>query len=522
MRFLLILFLLLSANAFAQPFELVRLDQTARAARQSVDLRAVQIYRDGLERTLSFVRARPELFPPQRIEKRLLNDAAKSDVRSIWKALLDYQLALEALEQYHRDFVLLRHEAQRERSLLLTYAAHLARYRFALDFIERAENDPELSKVLNEAVHDLGLEKGSYDRFKLHFLNAGRGTQFAALAVLYKASRHQPEPALAAKLDADSSRVWEMGRGKGSKMTAANALSVVSGTAQRAVFPAQAGISEWMGDTKVLRQNQALISDAQIAAMIPNMRPGDVMLQRREWYVSNVGLPGFWSHAALYVGTPQERRAYFNDAEVRAWVKQQGIADGDFEKLLVQRYPKAYQTSQVLQEHGHVPRVLEAISEGVSFTTMEHSAAADSLVVLRPRLAKKEQALALLRAFGYAGRPYDFDFDFQTDASLVCTELVYKAYEPGQGFKGLRLQPQEIVGRLAIPANDIARAFDSEHQSAQQQWDMVLFLDGDERQKRAVEANVAAFRSSWQRPKWHILQQAVKQAKTGTTPGAKP
>lgn len=518
MRIFLILFSLLGTSAFAQPFELLRLYQSTRAARQTVDLRAVQIYREGLERTLAFVRARPELFPSRRIEKRLLNDAAKSEVRTIWKSLLDYQMALEAVEQYHRDFVLLRREAERERSLLLTYAAHLARYRFALDFIERAENDPELSKVLNESVHDLGLEKGSYDRFKLHFLNGSRGTQFAALSVLYKASRHRPEPSLAAKLDADSGRVWEIGRGNGGKMTAVNALSVVRGTAQRAVFPAQAGISEWMGDTKVLRQNQALISDAQIAAMIPNMRPGDVMLQRREWYVSNVGLPGFWSHAALYVGTPRERRVYFDDAEVHAWVRQQGMADGDLESLLAQRHPKAYQASQVPQEHDHAPRVLEAISEGVSFTTMEHSAAADSLVALRPRLSKKEQALALLRAFGYAGRPYDFDFDFQTDASLVCTELVYKAYEPGQDFRGLHMQPQKIVGRLAIPANDIARAFDSEFQTPQQQWDMVLFLDGDERQKRAVEAGVAVFRTSWRRPKWHILQQAVKQAKAGAKP----
>lgn len=518
MRLCLILIYLLSASAIAQPFELLRLDQSTRTARQSVDLHAVQIYRDGLERTLQFVKARPELFPPQRIEKRLMNDAGKTQVRTIWKSLLDYQLALEAIEQYHRDFVLLRHETERERSLLLTYAAHLARFRFALDFIERAENDPELSKVLNEDVNELGLEKGSYDRFKLHFLNTGIGTQFAALTALYKASRHQPTAALATKLDADSSRIWEMGRGKGSKMTVINALSALRGTAQRTVFPAQAGISEWMGDTKVLRQNQALISDAQIAAMIPIMRPGDVMLQRREWYVSNVGLPGFWSHAALYVGTPQERRAYFDDVEVRVWVKQQGIADGDLEKLLAQRYPVAYQTGQVLQEHEHIPRVLEAISEGVSFTTMEHSAAADSLVVLRPRLAKKEQAIALLRAFGYAGRPYDFDFDFQTDASLVCTELVYKAYEPGKDFKGINMKPQEIVGRLAIPANDIARAFDSEYQTAQQQWEMVLFLDGDERQKRALVAGVETFRSSWQRPKWHILQQAIKQSKAGAKP----
>lgn len=509
MRFYFILLSLLSTVAIARPAELLQLDAPALSARQTGDLRAVQIYREGLEKTLAFIQTRPELFPRQRIPKRLLTDANKSEVRKVWRMLLDYQLALEAIERYHHKFPLLRQKIARERSLLLTYAAHLARYRFALDFIERAENDPELAKVLNEPSDDLGLQKNSYNQFKLHFLNVGLSAQFAALTVLYKSSSEPADTAVATQLSSDRSRLWELGRGKGSSMTASNALAVVRGVGQRAIFPAQAGISEWMGDTKLWRQNQALISEQQIAAMTPKMQPGDVMLQRREWYVSNVGLPGFWSHAALYVGSVDERRAYFDDAAVRAWVRQQGQVDGDLEQLLQARYPKAYATALVATDPSAVPRVLEAISEGVSFTTLEHSAAADSLVVLRPRLSKRDKAMALARAFAYAGRPYDFDFDFQTDASLVCTELVYKAYEPGPDFKGLQMQPQQIVGRLAIPANDIARAFDHEYQSAAQQWDMVLFLDGNERQKRATESNIANFRRSWQRPKWHLLLPAT-------------
>jgi hypothetical protein len=517
MRIWLILLSLLSTATLAQPLTLLRLDAATLTARQTADLRAIETYRTGLARTLDFVRAQANLFPEKRVEKRLLREADKTQVRSIWKALLDYQLALEAVQHFHDDFFLLRNKAARERSLAATYAALLARYRFALDFIERVENDPELTKVLNEPVADLGLEQGSYDRFKFSFLNVGLGTQFAALSALYQASGHPATGALAATLKADSERIWQMGKGKGEVMTAANAFAITRDLGQRAVFPVQAGVSEWMGDTKVLRQDRALISDEQIAAMIPEMQPGDVMLQRREWYVSNVGLPGFWSHAALYVGTPDARRAYFDDADVRAWVKRQGIADGDFETLLRQRYPQAYTTALTPQEHSHVPRVLEAISEGVSFTTMEHSASADSLVVLRPRLSKQDRAFALLRAFGYAGRPYDFDFDFQTDASLVCTELIYKAYEPGAPFKGISMQPEEIVGRLAIPANSIARQFDAEYGTPAQQWDMMLFLDGNERDKRAVQSDVASFRTSWQRPKWHVLlpdsQQARRDAK---------
>lgn len=505
MRLALAALSLLCISANAAPPSLRSLDATTLSARQSADLRAVDTYRAGLARAIEFARAQTAIFPATRSDKRLLVDDEKKQARTIWKTVLDYQLALEAIERTHRDFALLKHQTQREGSLLTHYAAHVARYRFALDFIERVENDTELAKILNEPVAELGLTRGAYDQFKFHFLNVAVGSQFAALNTLYKASSKRATGSTERALTADSERLWEMGRGKGVKMTFANAGNVVRNLGQRAVFPIQAGVSEWMGDTKVRRQHDALISEAQIKALPTRMQPGDVMLQRREWYVSNVGLPGFWSHAALYIGTEDERRAFFDDAEVIAWVKSEGVADGSFETLLRTRHASAYAKALAPQEHGHAPRVLEAISEGVAFTTIEHSAAADSLVALRPKLSKKDKAFAILRAFGYAGRPYDFDFDFQTDTSLVCTELIYKAYEPSASFKGINMKSQEIVGRLAIPANDIAVAFDNEFGTDAEQWEMVLFLDGSERQKRAMEADVNAFRASWQRPKWHIM-----------------
>ena len=231
------------------------------------------------------------------------------------------------------------------------------------------------------------------------------------------------------------------------------------------------------------------------------------MLQRREWYLSNVGLPGFWSHAAIYVGTPEERRAFFNTEEVRRWVVSRGEPSGDLERLLERTFPAARAATLLPPEHGHAQRVIEAISEGVVFTTLEHSVDADSVVVLRPRLPRAAIAFALERAWGYAGRPYDFDFDFQTDSALVCTELVYKAFEPSAAAPGLRLALEEIVGRTAIPANDIARQFDSQFGTPEAQFDFIAFLDGQEKAGVAVEAGVEEFRKSWRRPKWHVLVQ---------------
>jgi len=259
----------------------------------------------------------------------------------------------------------------------------------------------------------------------------------------------------------------------------------------------------------VLRQDRALISAKQIASLPQRLDPGDVLLQRREWYMSNVGLPGFWSHAALYIGTPEERRAFFDDPEVHRWVIAQGEPSGDFEALLRSRHPRAHALSLAPQEEGHVTRVLEAISEGVVFTTLEHSAAADSMAALRPHLERAEKAQALLRAFQYVGRPYDFNFDFQTDLALVCTELVYKSYEPAPGYRGIHLQLEEILGRTAIPANSIARQLDEELARGTPQFVMVLFLDGQEKTGTAVEAGLDEFRRSWRRPKWHVIQQAA-------------
>jgi hypothetical protein len=217
---------------------------------------------------------------------------------------------------------------------------------------------------------------------------------------------------------------------------------------------------------------------------------------------------------ALYIGTPEERRSYFNDPEVSKWLHGEGIADGDLEKLLQQRYPKAYSTGTAPREEGRPARILEAISEGVSFTSLEFSGASDSIGVIRPRLSKQEKAIAIMRAFHYSGRPYDFNFDFQTDSALVCSELIYKAYEPGRGMQGIRFPLTAVLGRNVSTPNGMVRQFAEQLGTPAAQAEFVLFLDGFEKEKRAVESTPEQFLASWQRPNWHILiQDAPLEAK---------
>jgi hypothetical protein len=267
----------------------------------------------------------------------------------------------------------------------------------------------------------------------------------------------------------------------------------------------QTEVAEVMGDTKVKRLHASLISEAQVQQVIKLSEPGDILVERRNWFLSNIGLPGFWPHAALYLGTADELRAYFVDDEVeRAFGKP-------FADHLAATHPAAWAHFLEKEETDHGAfdrRVIEAMSEGVITTSAEHSiGTADYVAAMRPKLSKLEKARAIDRAFGYEGRPYDFDFDFYTDASLVCSELVFKAYEPRDGVTGLKLPLERVVGRMTLGPNTIVRLFDEQHGSDTQQMTFAWFLDGREKQRSAVLADVGAFRSSHLRPKWDVVQQ---------------
>jgi hypothetical protein len=477
--------------------------------RLSNDREVVFTQRNGLSDIVSYLKTNTDLFTQKRApENRLLDRKQRKQVRSTWVSFLDRLLILDSISQSYEDYKHQQDERARKMAFRIAYAAFLARYRYVLDFLQISEGNPQFHTLLNEAIPELGLAQDTYAKVKYRYLHIAIATEFARLALIYRLSGEEPGFQLNQGITEDQDKIWEYGKGKGIKQTIKNGVQIVKDSSFQAFFPIQKGISEWMGDARVRRPHQSLITTDQISAMLPSLEPGDLLLERREWYLSNIGLPGFWPHAALFTGTPEQRQSYFQTSDdIATWVRKQGIASGEFEALLKQRYPQAYAESITRREDNHLTRIIEAVSEGVVFTSLEHSADADSLAVLRPRLSKLDKAKAILQAFHYSGRPYDFNFDFLTDSELVCTELVYKAYEPNRDKAGITLPVVEILGRLATPANEIVKQFDQNFDSPKQQFDLVLFLDGQEKARTALESDVATFRQSWKRPKWHILIQ---------------
>ena len=124
-------------------------------------------------------------------------------------------------------------------------------------------------------------------------------------------------------------------------------------------------------------------------------------------------------------------------------------------------------------------------------------------MVLRPRLPhlndeQKKAALktALLKAFKYYDRDYDFDFDFSTEDKIVCSELIFRAYDGMLNFEREKIALKEVVSPLGI-----ARKWDREFDPDKDQLEFILFLDKVPGENHAYFSTLDAARKSVTRPK---------------------
>ena len=100
------------------------------------------------------------------------------------------------------------------------------------------------------------------------------------------------------------------------------------------------------------------------------------------------------------------------------------------------------------------------------------------------------------------GKPYDFDFDFFSTDKLVCTEVVYQAYQGP-----IRFPLVEIMGRRTLPALEIVKMWDEGRGKPEAPFDFVAFLDGDEVTGTAREVGEAELTESIGRSGLTLLQE---------------
>ncbi|MCH8881674.1 MAG: hypothetical protein IID34_17550 [Planctomycetes bacterium] len=407
----------------------------------------------------------------------------EDDIRWQFFSYLSIRTALLRLATTYAGFEVVADPDLKARCFTVGYAAGMTAFQTSLKFVRTYEDTPLARKKLNEAEPQWDMPPGMYELIFESVTNQHNLNLAAEMAAYFESKRAAWREAniwpvedfewLETLIERGVRYVDEHHIGAG-RAWVDRFMERVKKDAYTPTYVAQAMVAKWIGDTRIVEQ-EPLITIAQIEAIESELRPGDILLERRNWCLSNAFLPGFWPHAALYVGRIEDLRGL-------------GIVDDDAVKKKLEEYLEP-------APDGHAHTVIEALSEGVIFNSLTESMHADYVAVLRPNVPQDQIAQAIVEAFRHTGKPYDFEFDFSTSDKLVCTELVYRSYD---GI--LHFDLVNIVGRPTLPALEIVHKFAREQQQQNPELEFVLFLDGDRAAGRARRASVEEFCESANRP----------------------
>ncbi|WP_373032833.1 YiiX/YebB-like N1pC/P60 family cysteine hydrolase [Sulfurovum sp.] len=165
-------------------------------------------------------------------------------------------------------------------------------------------------------------------------------------------------------------------------------------------------------------------------ALRQEMKAGDILLEKTPFRLTDKFIPGYWGHAAIWIGSKEE-------------LKELGIWD---EPIIVPYHKQIEEGRQIV----------EALRSGVELNSLKHFLNIDDMAVLRESAidVKKRKAI-ILRAFAQLGKAYDFNFDVETTDKIVCSELVYICYTH------IKWPTSKTLGRYTVSPDHIAHKTES-------------------------------------------------------------
>jgi 1-acyl-sn-glycerol-3-phosphate acyltransferase len=404
----------------------------------------------------------------QRDERSLYSQQDDDAIHHLMLSYLSLRSGLLSILWKYQRHHEIADTSYRTRAFMLSVGSAASLYYISARLVEEFIDAPESVRKLNLGEPQWNIPANlfstTYENISDERNRKQLARAFEAYRKLHPSLRQQP---LLTNVVANATKIFdriEQRYAKGSTWwTLTDALKI----GDRARYQVQALLSTWVGDTRIRepRKGAALFTSEQLRSLQSKLEPGDIILERKNWYLSRAFMPGYWAHAALYLGSKKE-------------LSQLGIQPP---------------TSSAHQESDNL--IIEAIPQGVRLaTTIEVLREADSVAVLRPRLSRDRKKEALARSLTFLGKAYDFEFDFFSSDTIVCTELVYRAYD-----QMLALPLVRIFGRLTLPPTEIIKNFDSSMSRGDSALDFVAFYDGDESLGHAIERDEAALRQSWER-----------------------
>ncbi len=357
---------------------------------------------------------------------------------------------IELVTSFHDDEDL--SNELRPAGFLVAYAGALVLIDAARFLREHCHDRPVVRAKLNEPEPYFGIPEGTYDQIQKSLTSPVHAWHLYHAAWYYSEHRAElnklaadgPLAPLLKIIDRFENQI-EVSLGEYAvariRVRARQLLSAVKrDLLSKALYGLQKSVSRLISDIYTVPGHNPVLPGDVREQLHGVLEPGDVLITRKEHALTNYFLPGYWPHAALFLGDMRQFRSL-------------GITDHENVKPRWARLLKCDS-----QEPG---RVLEAMKDGVWIRSLASPFASDALAVLRPRVSQTDVAEALVRGLFHDGKPYDFDFDFTRSDRLVCTEVVYRSFD---NVGGVTFELTHRAGRLTLAAEDLIRmALDRKH-----------------------------------------------------------
>ncbi len=377
-------------------------------------------------------------------ERGFFTPTEDEQVRQLLVSYWSSRNALFELVLENRSYSLAASESEKNVRFLIAFGGALVLIDAARFLRDRVHDRPLVRNKLNEAEPSFNIPTGVYDRIQKSLTSTTHAWHlYYALRYLKENQRSLHDTAAAHTL---IGALWELVKKlrHGLDLRLEDLVTARLRTRAvevstllrrdllfRAMYGLQKVFSQLLSEKYLQLGHRPQLPPGIVEQLRAELAPGDVLVTRKEFALTNYFLPGFWPHAALYVGHETD----LTDLQLA-------------ERAIPPPWLPVFRQCGPIDEG----RVLEALKDGVRLRCVSTPLSCDAIAVVRPRLTKQEIGSALARGFHYVGRPYDFDFDFSQSERLVCTEVVYRSFE---GVGGLGFALIRRAGRLTLSAEDL-------------------------------------------------------------------
>ncbi|MGH4052486.1 MAG: YiiX/YebB-like N1pC/P60 family cysteine hydrolase [Clostridium sp.] len=460
-----------------------------------------------LEHVMNEIKGNENLFCSD-VQKMSLID--KQIILHSWVSYVGCYKELKEIRQKYKNKIILKSTTDthaRYKNVLLTYASTIAIRKNAVLLANIIDKNRYLESMLNEARPEYNINKKQY------YYITQEITEISCMISLFRNKHYfnsmlnyyeghqdhrvEGEKELLAYASYNYLNVIKLVKNH-RNIVKNNMVGFFGKNAFDFWFPFQKWVAVSITGVDYSSRKEKYVSSEDINIIKAELLPGDVLLKRNNYQLTNIGLPGFWTHTGIYIGGLENVDKYFNDI-----VLDDCLSVSEHIKKV---YPKVYER---LQSKPSSEYIIEVIASGVVINPLDAIAKVDCFSALRPRLSKEDKLKALFTAFEYLGKVYDYNFDIMTDNALFCSELIYKSYLCSSNKKGITFNLELKAGRLLLSPNSIIKKFDSEFESENAEFDFVVYYDGNARERKAIRKTANDLKTTWKISKWTTVKHRI-------------